>query len=108
MLGQFLIGAVDPRFVAAGGRDPGLQVVANHRLGYAADVGEGVGVGADPVGEPLRPARLGVGAVRGSQHRNEDVGALLGPGGGVEDRHRVAGEVHEQLLAGAMRLAHGG
>jgi len=95
MLGQFLIGAVDARFVAAGRRDPSLQVVANHRLGDAADVGEGVGVGADPVGKPLRPAGLGVGVVRSAEHRDEDVGSLLGPTGGVEDRNRVASEVHE-------------
>ena len=61
---------------------------------------------ADPVGQPLAPAGLGVGVVGGAQHRDEDLGAPLLAGRGVEHRHRVAGIVDEQLLAGSMRLAH--
>ena len=61
----------------------------------------------DPVGKPFRPARLGIGVVGCSQHRDEDMGAPLRPCRGVEYRHRVARKVDEQLLGGPMRLAHG-
>ena len=60
-----------------------------------------------PVGEPLRPARLRIGVVGRSQHRDEDMGAPLYADRGVEHRHRVASKVDEQLLAGRVRLPHG-
>ena len=107
MGGEVLVGAVDARLVAAGGRDPGLEIVADDRLRHAAEEGKRVDVSADPVRQPLAPAGLGIGVVRGPQHRDEDLGLAHLPGDRVEHRHGVAGEVHEQLLAGDMGLAHG-
>ena len=104
--GEILVGAVDAGLVAARRGDAGLQVVAHHGAGHAADGGEGVDVGADPLGQRLAPAGFGVGVIGGPQHRDEDVGAPLHAGRGVEHRHRVARPVDEQLLAGSMRLPH--
>jgi hypothetical protein len=61
-----------------------------------------------PVGQALAPASLGVGVVRSPEHGDEDVRLAHLAGGGVDHRHGVAGEVDEQLLAGDVRLAHGG
>ena len=108
MFGQLLVGAIDPGFIAAGRGDAGLEVVADHRLWHAADHAEGVDVRPDPIGKSFRPARLRIGVVGRSQHRDEDMGAPLYSKRGVEYRHRVASEVDEQLLGGPMRLPHGG
>ena len=107
VLGQLLVGAVDPGLIAANRCDAGLEVVADHRLRHAADHVQGVDVRPNPVGKPFRPAGLRVGVVGRSQHRDEDMSASLYAAGGIEHRHRVAGKVDEQLLGGAMRLPHG-
>jgi hypothetical protein len=44
MLGQFLVGAIDARLIAAGGGDAGLQIVADDRLRHAADRAQGIDV----------------------------------------------------------------
>ena len=106
MRGEILVGAVDAGLVAARRRDAGLEVVAHHRAGNAADGVEGVDVRADPLRQRLAPAGLGVGVIGRPQHRDEDVSASLLTGRGVEHRHRVAGPIDEQLLAGSMRLPH--
>ena len=63
-------------------------------------------MGADPVGQRLAPARLGVGVARRAEHRDEQVGFVQLARHRIDDRHRVAGPVDEQLVAGQMRLAH--
>ena len=105
--GEILVGAIDPRLVAAGGGDAGFQVVADDQRRHAAEKAEGVDVGGGPVGEPLAPARLRERVVRRAEHRDEDVRRADLAAQRVDDRHRVPGEVDEQLLAGDMGLAHG-
>ena len=61
---------------------------------------------ADPVGQRLAPARLGVGVVRRAERRDEDVRACSSPVVGSNTGDRVARPVDEQLLAGKMRLPH--
>jgi hypothetical protein len=60
---HFRIGSVDLRLVQAGFDDGDLGVVGHQQPRHAADRGEGSGVGANPIGQPLRPGRLGVGEV---------------------------------------------
>ena len=108
MRGEILVGPVDAGLVAAGGGDPSLEIVADDQLRYTADEGERVDVGADPVRQALAPASLGIGVVRSPEHSDEDVRLAHLAGGAVDHRHGVAGEVDEQLLAGNVRLAHGG
>ena len=107
MGGEILIGPVDSRLIAAGGRDPGLEVVADDRLRHPAEELKRVDVSPDPVRQPLAEAGFGIGVVRGPQDRDEDLGVAHLPGDRIEHRHGVAGEVHEQLLARGMGLAHG-
>ena len=64
-------------------------------------------MGADPVGQTLRPGRLGIGEVRRAQHRDEDLRRPDLAGQPVDDhRHGVAGVIDEQLVAAEMGLAH--
>jgi hypothetical protein len=64
-------------------------------------------MGADPVGKRLRPTRLGIGEVRGAQHRDKDLRRSHLAGQPVDDhRHRVAGIIDKQLVAAGMGLPH--
>jgi len=63
-------------------------------------------MGAQPVGQLLRPGGLGEGVAGGTEHRDEhlclaDLAAVA-----VDHRHRLPGVVYEQLLADAVLLAH--
>jgi hypothetical protein len=57
------IGSIDLRLVEAGFDDSDLGVVRHEQLGHAADRFEGSGMRADPVGQRLGPARLGIGEI---------------------------------------------
>jgi hypothetical protein len=62
---------------------------------------------ADPVGQRLGPARLGVSVAGGSHHSDEDLRCSDLAGAPVEQFDRLSGVVDEQALAGGMRLPHG-
>jgi len=63
-------------------------------------------MGADPVRQSLRPRRLGIGAVRSTEHRHEDLGHVHFAGERIGDRDTLAGVVDEQFVPGHMLLAH--
>ena len=101
------IGSVDLRVVEAGLDDGGLGVVRHDQFGNPADRLEGPHVGVDPVGQRLRPGRLGEGEARGPQHGDEDLRHADFAGEPIDDdRHAVAGVIDEQPLAGGVRLTH--
>ena len=58
-------------------------------------------------GSCWRPGRLGVGVAGRAQHGDEQLGAADLAGGRIDDRHGVAAVVDEQLVPGAVHLAHG-
>jgi hypothetical protein len=63
--------------------------------------------GGDPVAERLRPARLGVGEVRGAEDGDKDLRRPGFAGQSIDEyRHRVAGVVDEQLVAAGVGLTH--
>ena len=104
--GELGVGRRDLGLVAVGLLHAGLQVVGHDELGGAAEVFEGAGVGIE---EALRAlVRVGAreGVVREAQHGEEEVRLPDLAGLGVCVRQRVAGPVDEQLLAGAVVLAH--
>ena len=107
MLRERGIGALDLRVVEAGLDDGHLGVVRHQELRNAADGFQGAGMGRDPVRQALRPGGFRVGKARCAQHRHENLRRAPLAGEPVhDDRHRVAGIVHEQLLARGMGLAH--
>ena len=100
------VAAVDLRLKEARPDHRGLQIVGHDQRRHRAEGGEGAGVGADPVGQRLAPARLGIGHVRGAHHGDEDLRRTRRAGGRVDDRHLRAGIVDEHPLARDMALAH--
>ena len=106
MGGHLGVAAVDLGLVEARADHAGLQVVGHDQRRHRAEGGEGAGVGADPVGQRLAPARLGIGHVRGAHHGDEDLRRTRRAGGRVGDRHLRAGIVDEHPLARGMALAH--
>src|SRR6202041_2688363 len=98
VIGRHLgVGAVDLRVVAAGLDDGGLGVVWHDEFGNAADRLEGAHVGVDPVGQRLRPGRLGEGEARRAQYRDKDLRHADFAGKPIDDdRDAVAGIIDEQ------------
>jgi hypothetical protein len=101
---HLLIRAIDARLIAARFRHARLQVVRSHDLRHPAQKLEGAHVGADPVGQSLRQARLGIGVVTGTQDSHEDRRFPHLPALRIVDGGRGAGVIDEQPLAGAMLL----
>jgi hypothetical protein len=64
-------------------------------------------MGADPVGQRLGPARLGIGEIGGAHHGDKNLRRTDLAGEAVDDhRHRVAGVIDKQLVAADMGLSH--
>ena len=106
MAGHLSIGAVDPGIVAIGVGHGGLEIIADHELRHAAEIPEQAGMHADPVGQALAWAGLGVGVVRGAHRRDEQLHGAHFAGDGIEDIDGVAGEIDEYLLPTDVGLTH--
>ena len=102
------VGSVETGIVAIGVGNGGLEVIANHGLRHAAQKPEQIDMHADPVGQALAPASLGVGVVRGPHRRDEQLHGVRFAGDGIEDVDGVAGEIDEHLLPTHVGLAHRG
>ena len=91
------VAAIDLRFVKAGLDDRDFGIVRHQQPGHAADGGKGSRVGSDPIAEPLRPVRFGIGEVGGPEHGDKN---LRRPGLAIEPiddhRHRVTGVIDKQ------------
>jgi hypothetical protein len=107
MGGHVGIGAVDLRLIETGLDDGDLGVIRHQQVGNAADRLEGSGMGADPVGERLGPARLGISEVRGAHDGDKNLCRPGLAGQPVDDhRHRVTGVIDKQLVAASVGLPH--
>src|SRR5271168_845086 len=73
MAGHLGIGSVDPGIVTIGVGHGGLEIIADHELRHAAEIPEQAGMHADPIGQALAWAGLGVGVVRGPHRRDEQL-----------------------------------
>lgn len=103
--GHVAVGGVEVGLVAAGLRDGRLEVVGDGDLGHAAEEGEGLPVRLDPVRQALAHRGPAEGVVAGPQDGHEELGRALLPRLRVDDRHRQARVVHEELLPGPVALA---
>ena len=106
VLGELGSGALQLRRVSVRFADHGAGVVGDDQLGHAADETQRPPQRPQPVGLRLRGRGAGEGVVRGPEHGHEDLRPRNLAGLGVDDRHRVARVVDEELLAGAVHLAH--
>ena len=106
VVGQLQIGGIEIRLVAMRLAHAAAQIVRDQQGRHPLEVGEGPYLRADPVGQTLRPGRLGIGVVRGPEHRHEDRRGAELPAGRIHDRHRLPGIVDEQLLPSTVGLAH--
>jgi hypothetical protein len=106
MAGHLGIGSVEPGIVAIGVGHGGLEIIADHELRHAAEILEQIGMHADPVGQALAWASLGVGVVRGPHRRDEQLHGAHFAGDGIEDVDGVAGEIDEHLLPTDVGLTH--
>ena len=82
------------------------NVIIDQQFRRAAEEAQHPDMRARPVGQALRPGRLGVGEVRGAEHAHEDLGFADLARFRVGDPDPFAGIVYERLLAGDMVLAH--
>ena len=92
--------------VAAGLDDRALEIIRHQQRRHRAHVLKGPDVRGDPVRQRLGPGRFDVRIVRGAEHADEDLRLADLAGAAVDDRARVAAVVDEQLVAGAVHLAH--
>ncbi len=106
VLGELGRGALQLWRVAVRFAHQGAGVVGDDQLGHAADESQRPPQRPQPVGLRLRGRGAGEGVVRGPEHGHEDLRPRNLAGLGVDDRHRVARIVDEELLAGAVHLAH--
>ena len=104
--GQIVVGGVGVGLVAMRPAHRRAEIVRNEQLGAAAIEAERPHVRRDPVGQRLRPRRLGVGVVRRPENRDEDLRLAKLSGVAVDHRDRLPRVVDEHLLAGAVLLAH--
>jgi hypothetical protein len=106
MCSELLVGALEPRLIAARERDPGLQLITHESGGDAAEEGEHPRVTPEPVGELLGGRGLGVGVVAGPQDADEEFDLDDLARRRVDDRRLLPGVIDEDLLAGPVLLAH--
>jgi hypothetical protein len=104
---EIAVGRVDARLVPVRPQYARAQVVGHDLSWHAAEELQRAHVRPDPVGQALAPGRLGVGAVRRAEHRDEHLRRAQFAGAAVQHLHRVPGVVDEQPLASGMGLSHG-
>jgi len=100
------VGPVETGIVAIGVGNGGLEIIADHELRHAAQKPEQIGMQGDPVGQALARASLGVGVVRGSHRRDEQLHGVCFAGDGIKNVDGVAGEIDEHLLPTDVGLTH--
>ena len=103
---QIEIGPVETRLVPVGAGDADLWVVGYQLRRCATHEGERPDVRANPVGQRLRPARLGIGVAGGAHHRDEDLRCSDLAAAPVAQLDSLPGIVDEHAFAGRVRLPH--
>lgn len=99
------VGGIELGFVAASLRDGRLEIVGNGELGNPAEEGEGMPVRIDPIRQALACRGPAEGVVAGPQDGHEELGRAFLPRLRVDNRHRQARVVHQELLPGPVALA---
>jgi len=106
MLREGSLGAIDLRFIAMGAAHGRFEMVRDDDLGDPTESRKGLDRRADPVGQPLRPGRLGIGIVRGTKDRHANRHVMHFPTMPVDHRDALPGVIDKELLPSTMMLAH--
>jgi hypothetical protein len=100
------IGSVDLRIVERSFDDAALQIVGDQQFGDAAKETKHAHMRAYPIRQLLRPCRLGIGEVRGSEHADENLRLMDFTRRRIDDPDPLARVIHERLFSGDVMLAH--
>ena len=73
MLGQFLVTAVQQRFITTGTDDAGFEIVGNGDPADALKKGPSMAVSGNPSGQLFVLKRFDIGLIAGPQHRHKQV-----------------------------------
>ena len=106
VLGELLVGALQPGLVAAREGDAALELVTHHGGGDPAKKLEGALMAREPIRDLLGAGRFGVGVVRGAEDGDEELDLDQLAGGGLDEPGLLAGVVDEALVASVVDLAH--
>lgn len=106
VLRELGIGPGEGGLIAMGPTHGGLEIIGDHDLGHPTERRAGADMGADPIGQTLRPRRLGIGRVGSAQASDEERGCADFPREGIDDRPRLAGLVDKECLARPVALSH--
>ena len=87
--------------------DPGLQIVADDRLGNPAEVRQGPGLAFDPIWQSLTEARHSEGQRRGAEHRDKYLRLADLAGLRIDHLHRRAGIIGLHHRTRRMAVAEG-
>jgi hypothetical protein len=107
-LRELEVGAIDDGLVAARLGDAAEQVIGHKDRRAALKIFEHPHVGADPGCQVLGRTRLSVDVTAGAERADKQLHRDDFPREGVDDRRPFPREVDEDLLAGAVDLAHRG
>ena len=100
------VAPIDLRIIEAGPIDARLQIVGNDQSRNTVEEAEHAHMGADPIGQCLRPGCLRIGEVGGSENGDEEFGFTDLASPAIDDGDLLAGIVDEDLVAGDVLLAH--
>jgi len=104
VISQFLVAAVEPRFVTTGTDHSGLRIVWDEHPAHTTKGFVGINVAFDPSRRLFIGKSLDESVVAGSEHRDEQGGFADAPLAGVVDRNFLSRPVNEHLLPGFVVL----
>src|ERR1035441_1232539 len=104
VFGQFLVTAVQQRFVTAGTNDPGLEIIRNRDSTDALKESPSMAMSSKPSAQLLVVEGLDIRLIAGAQHRHKQMARRETAVLCVVDRHRLTRPVHKHLLARLMDL----
>ncbi len=108
MHGEVVVGAIEVRLVVTRVPDTGFEIVGDNECRHTAEVLEHAHVGAEPVGERLRPGGFGIQEAARAKHADEQLGVAHLAGGRIDDVDRLPGVIDEDLLARLVLLTQHG
>jgi hypothetical protein len=103
---QISIGAIELGFIAVGLDHGRFEIIGDDALRNPAEGRKGPHRRADPVGQTLGPGRLGIGRVGRARDRHQNGRFMHLTAVAVDHWDALAGVIHKELFARAMRLAH--